>query len=1085
MLKMRLVGFIIATVFVGAVMAMGIKIDLPKIELNGGEVTAANLRCEYKINPLGIDVAQPRLSWIVDSAKRGQKQTAYQVLAASTKENLAAEKGDLWDSGKVASDETVCVVYTGKPPVSNQDCFWKVRIWDKDGKPSGWSKPAHWSMGMLNEGDWKGQWIGYDVSPPSEIVPEEFQKAKWIWSADMKSKNAKPGKMYFRMAVELPKESKMKSAVCYIAADDLVKLFINGKSVGSHKGWQPAKTIDIKDQIQTGRNILAVAAANNGQSANPAGVIAAVVIEMQDGQKKIICTDGQWLASQKAQDQWMTPNYNDATWAKAEVIGDYGRQPWGQIKTMQTILPPARYLRSEFAVSKPVKRAYLYATALGIYQVYLNGRRISQDYFSPGWTDYDKRIYYRTYDVTSSLKKGNNAIGAILADGWYAGYVGHNHQRNHYGRNLRLLAQLLIEYTDGSTAVVFTNPDWKATLGPILEADFLMGETYDARKELTGWDKTGYNDLAWAKVNMGKEISPEVQAAVSEPVMAFGEIRPVSLSEPAAGNYVFNMGQNFAGFVRLKIHGKAGQAVRLRFAERLNPDGTIYTTNLRAARAADTYTCKGKGTETWQPMFTFHGFQYVEITGLDYKPGLDSIMGIALSSDTPVAGTFECSDPMINQLHSNVYWTQRMNFIDIPTDCPQRDERLGWTGDAQVYIGTAALNTDVHAFFTKWLQDMIDAQRADGQFPRVVPIKVAGDDGGPAWADAGVICPWTIYQVYGDRRLLERQYPSMVKFIEFCKNRSTPELLPPEKFHCFGDWLNINDDTPKEVIYTAYFALSTKLTAQAAEALGKTEDAKKFNELFDGIKQAFNKAYVSEDGKIKGDTQTAYVLAIAVDLVDGEKYQAAAKRLVELIEKRDWHLSTGFVGTKDLMLVLSKIGRNDVAYRLLHNDTFPSWGFSIKHGATSIWERWNGWTPEQGFGDPGMNSFAHYSFGAVYQWMVENIGGIRADEAAYKKIVIKPQPGGKLTWAKTSYDSIQGIIATGWKIEKDKLLLAVVIPANTTALVYIPASSVDAIKEGGKTIKDVEGVKYLRMESSDAVFEVASGMYRFTSRITE
>jgi alpha-L-rhamnosidase len=352
---------------------------------------------------------------------------------------------------------------------------------------------------------------------------------------------------------------------------------------------------------------------------------------------------------------------------------------------------------------------------------------------------------------------------------------------------------------------------------------------------------------------------------------------------------------------------------------------------------------------------------------------------------------------MINQLHSNIYWTQRMNFIDIPTDCPQRDERLGWTGDAQVYIRTAAMNTDVHAFFTKWLQDLADAQRNDGQFPMVAPLKVAESDGGPAWADAGVICPWTAYQVYGDKQLLERQYPSMVKFIEFCKNRSTPELLPPAQFHCFGDWLNIDDNTPNDVIYTAYFALSTKMTAQAAQVLGKTEDARKYNELYQGIKAAFNKAYVAADGKIKGDTQTAYVLAIAVDLVDGPMYKTAANRLVGLIEKRNWHLSTGFIGTKDLMLVLAKIGRNDVACRLLHNDTFPSWGFSIKHGATSIWERWNGWTPEQGFGDPGMNSFAHYSFGAVYQWMVENLGGIQADDVAYKKIIIKPCLDEKLT----------------------------------------------------------------------------------------
>jgi alpha-L-rhamnosidase len=1074
-------GFMLSVI--GISFMIGITTQLSAMEWGDSGGMAANLRCEYRTNPLGIDITQPRLSWIVESSQRGQKQTAYQVMVASTKENLSAQKADLWDSGKVQGDETICVVYAGKPLVSNQDCFWKVQVWDKDGKPSGWSKPAHWSMGILNEGDWKGQWVGYDVNPPSEVVLEGFKQAKWIWSSDMKSGNVQPGKMYFRTAVELPKETE--NAVCHIAVDDECELFVNGKSCGSQNAWNTVKTIDLKGRLQAGRNVLAVVATNNGQSANPAGLIAAVVIKMQDGQKKIICTDQQWLVSPSAQNSWMTPTYNDSTWAKAHVIGNYGCQPWGQIKTKQNILPPAQYLRSEFPVSKPVKRAYLYATALGIYQVYLNGQRISQDYFSPGWTDYKTRIYYRTYDVTSSLKKGDNAIGTIVADGWYAGYVGYGHKRNHYGKNLRFLAQLFIEYTDGSTAVVFTNPDWKASLGPILEADFLMGETYDARKELTGWDKAGYNDSAWVKVSTGKELNPQVQAAVSEPVVAFEEIRPVSLSEPVTGNYVFNMGQNFAGLVRLKVHGKAGQAVQLRFAERLNPDGTIYTINLRDALATDTYTCKGKGTEVWQPMFTFHGFQYVEITGLDTKPGLDSITGIALSSDTPVAGTFECSDPMINQLHSNIYWTQRMNFIDIPTDCPQRDERLGWTGDAQVYIGTATLNTDVQAFFAKWLVDLTDAQRADGQFPKVAPLKVSEEDGGPAWADAGVICPWTIYQVYGDRRLLEQQYPSMVKFIEFCKNRCTSELLPPAQFHCFGDWLNINDDTPKEVIYTAYFALSTKLTAEAAETLGKTEDAKKYNELFNGLKQAFNKAYVADDGKIKGDSQTGYVLAIAVDLVEGEKYQAAAKHLVELIEKRDWHLSTGFIGTKDLMLVLAKIDRNDVAYRLLHNDTFPSWGFSIKHGATSIWERWNGWTPQQGFGDPGMNSFAHYSFGAVYQWMAENIGGIRTDGAAYKKIIIKPCPDGKLTWAKTGYHSIRGQIATEWKKEKGKLTLNITIPANTSAVVYIPSVSVEGVQEGGKAIKDAKGVKYLRMENQEALFEVESGQYHFTSMIKD
>jgi alpha-L-rhamnosidase len=516
----------------------------------------------------------------------------------------------------------------------------------------------------------------------------------------------------------------------------------------------------------------------------------------------------------------------------------------------------------------------------------------------------------------------------------------------------------------------------------------------------------------------------------------------------------------------------------LRFAERLNPDGSVYTTNLREARVIDTYTCRGGETESWLPRFTFHGFQYVEVTGLSTAPTAETIVGVALSSDTPVAGHFECSNPLLNQLHSNAYWTQRANFIDIPTDCPQRDERLGWTGDAQVYIRTATLNADVHAFFTKWLVDLTDAQRADGQFPMVAPLKVAGDDGGPAWADAGVICPWTIYEVYGDRRLLERQYASMVKFVEFCAARSTADLLPPEKFHCFGDWLSIKADTPKEVIYTAYFAYSTRTLARCAEVLGKPDDAEKYRALYERIKKSFQRAYVRETGEIQGDTQCVYVLALAADLVDGDQAASAADRLVDNIRTRGWHLSTGFIGTKDLMLVLAKIGRNDVAYRLLLNETFPSWGFSIQHGATSIWERWDGWTPENGFQDPGMNSFAHYSFGAVYQWMVENIGGIRSAEPGYRRVLLAPQPGGNLTSASVGYDSIRGPIRSAWKLSGDTMEWEVSIPANTTGILLVPTTDGSSIMEGGQPLDQCKFARRVTTKGDVTTVEIDSGTYR-------
>ena len=595
------------------------------------------------------------------------------------------------------------------------------------------------------------------------------------------------------------------------------------------------------------------------------------------------------------------------------------------------------------------------------------------------------------------------------------------------------------------------------------------------------WDRPGFDQGNWSDVETKDAINAELQAYPGVTVGKFKEIRPVKITEPKRGNFVFDMGTNFAGWVRLQIKGKRGDKIVLRFAERLNPDGTIYTTNLRSARTTDTYICRGDGVEVWEPQFTFHGFQYVELTGCRKKPTAETITGIEITSATPVVGDFQCNDKMINTLYRNICQTQRSNFIDIPTDCPQRDERLGWTGDAQVYIRTACMNTDTQAFFTKWLVDLADAQRSDGQFPMVAPLRVAGGDGGPAWADAGVICPWAAYEIYGDKQLLKKHYPGMKRFIEFCRNRSTDELLPPEEFHCFGDWLNINDETPKEVIFQAYFAHSTKLTAKAAAELGYEQEAKYYNELFEKIKASFNNAYVKKTGRITGDSQTCYVMALAFDLLDEKTAKLAADRLIEKIKSLDWHLSTGFVGTKDLMLVLSKIGRNDVAYRLLHNDTFPSWGFSIKHGATSIWERWNGWTPEDGFADPGMNSFAHYSFGAVGQWMFENIVGIKAGQPGFKTIVINPQPGGKLTFANASYNSIHGNIVSNWRIDGAKFFMEVVIPANTTGYIFIPTDNIENITESGKKAGSAEGVRFVRSQEGRAVFKVQSGQYHFSS----
>ena len=889
------------------------------------------LRCEYRTNPIGVDDLQPRLSWIIESDLRNQKQTAYRILVASSAKALARNAGDLWDSGKIQSDNSTAVEYNGSTLQSHQYCFWKVRTWDQDDVASDWSGEAFWSIGLLAEKDWKGEWIGFDEA----------------------------------------------------------------------RG------------------------------------------EMQAAAKK-----------------------------------NKGKLPEGNDAPLYLLAPP--YLRKDFKAAKPIARATLYTTSLGIADLYLNGQLINTSRFNPGWTDYAKRVYYRAYDVTARIAKGSNAIGAVLADGWFSGYVGWQHMRNHYGKLPRIRLHLRLEFKDGTSEEIVTAPDWKASYGPVREADILHSETYDARLEMNGWSSPNFNDQNWKPVVTGStEVKPAIQWHPGEPVEVYAEIKPIEITEPTPGRYVFNLGQNFAGVVRLKVSGKAGQSITLRYAERLSPDGNIYIDNLRGARIKDTYILKGKGIETWEPRFTFHGFQYVEVTGLTRKLSRQMITGLALSSNTPLAGEFKCSDPILNRLHSNILWTQRSNFIDVPTDCPQRDERLGWTGDAQVYVRAATLNTDVQAFFKKWLVDLEDSQTKTGEYPCVAPAKVAPMGGGPAWADAGIICPWNMYEVYGDRRALERHYASMKKFVTFTEKRCKPDLTPPDEYHCFGDWLNHDAEMPKDVIFMAYFAECARLMMKIAQVLSKKADAKKYADLLERVRASFQKNYVDADGRIKGSTQTCYILAIVYDLVTADQRSLAAKYLVEEIEKRGWHLSTGFVGTKDIMLALAKIGRNDVAYRLMHNTTFPSWGFSIKHGATSIWERWDGWTPEKGFQDPGMNSFAHYAYGAVYQWMVENIGGIQNDGVGYDRIRIAPEPGGKLKSARVAYQSIHGKIVSDWEMRAaSEFILKTEIPANTCATIVLPTKSASAVTERGKSL-DKTRIEIKGEENGRLALILGSGKYRF------
>jgi len=977
--------------------------------LAAGTLIAADLRCEALTDPLAIQSAQPQLSWKLKAADVKAKnlgQTAYQILVASDPVLLKSDKGDLWDSGKVKSSASFGIRYGGKPLQSRAHCWWKVKVWDQAAQGSEWSKVAHFGTGLREQSDWSAQWI-HGKTP---VVPvNALAEASWISSSKIPAGDAPQGLYRFRREFQL---STVKSAKITLTVDNLLVLKINGKDI--HKttdpeNWRAIQEVEITKHLKVGANVIEVDATNATKS--PFGLIAAISVTDSAGRTSVFNSDSQWICDGDP----------------ARVIGKNGITPWGLVRPAGLVTAPAQYFKKTLSVTKKIKRATAYVTALGIVDFSVNGKRVSDDLFSPGWTNYNIRTHYRTFDITKNLKQGDNELGAILGQGWFAGYVAWGLQRDHYGKTPMFKAQVEIEFTDGTKSTINTDSSWSVTDGPILDEHFLHGEKFDARIQPKGWTS--------AKVGEFKTV---LQAFPGDPVRAYQTVKTKSIKSLAGGKYLIDFGQNLSGFVKLKVNQPAGTKVTIRHAERLDKDGNIYITNLRAAQAIDEYICKGSGSEEWSPRFTFHGFQYIEVSGLTQKPTAGMFSAIAISSATPEAGTLETSDPMLNQLISNAWWTQKMNFIDVPTDCPQRDERLGWTGDAQAYILTASYYSDVQAFFTKWLESLDDDQRADGQYPKVAPVLAGLDDGGPAWADAGVICPMVIYDMYGDKALLARHYPNMKRFIEFCRARSKSNLLPPDQYHIYGDWLSINANTPNDVITQAYFAGSTELMIRAANILGHSDDAQYFTELHTKLKKAFQDAYVTADGKVKGETQCAYVLALGFDLLNEVQTKNAADYLIADIEKRGWHLSTGFVGTRDLMHVLSKIGRDDVAFRLLHNTTFPSWGFTVKNGATSIWERWDGWTPEKGFQDPGMNSFAHYAYGAVSGWMYKTIGGISPLEPGFSKILIEPKLDTKLTWAKTSYNSIRGLIKTSWKRTGSSVELTVEIPPNTKATVRVP-----------------------------------------------
>jgi alpha-L-rhamnosidase len=762
-----------------------------------------------------------------------------------------------------------------------------------------------------------------------------------------------------------------------------------------------------------------------------------------------------------------------------------------QAQWIEAILPedkkahnPAQLLRKTFQLKGKVAQARLYITAHGVYEAFLNGERVGDELFTPGWTSYHKRLQYQTFDVTTLLQASENVIAVHLGDGWYRGKL----NWKPYGFKTALLCQLEIDYQNGKREVITSNTCWKAATGAVRLSNIYQGEVYDARLEQKGWNTKDFDDRNWAPVQVVSISKSKLVSTEGLPVRKMERLQAKQIIHSPKGETLIDMGQNMVGWIQLKVKGKPGDTITLYHAEVLDKAGNFYTDNLRKAAQKVQYILSDTTERSFEPHFTFQGFRYVKVEGLRDSIRLDQFTGVVIYTDMEQTGFFECSNPMINQLQRNIEWGQKGNFLDVPTDCPQRDERMGWTGDAQAFARTACYNFNTAAFYTKWLQDLSADQFENGAVPWVVPdiLKKAGSTG---WGDAVTIVPWTLYELYGDVRILERQYESMKKWLTYLEKLSEGKYLVQQGFH-YGDWLffihpsdwNVKPGhTDIDFIATAFFAYSTQLTIQTAKVLQKETDVIRYEKLLLEIRKAFQQEFVTPNGRLSPHSQTAYTLALAFDLLTKSQQSKAVDYLVADIKARDYHLSTGFLGTPHLCKVLSDHGQLEVAYRLLFQETYPSWLYPISKGATTIWERWDGIKPDGSFQAVKANSFNHYAYGAIGDWMYRVVAGIEADPAqpGYKHIRIQPQPNPTLTYAKGVYDSGYGRIRSEWLKADGRFQLTVQIPPNTSATVILPKAILGEVLESGKTLSAAEGIFSVAQLEEGAQVVLGSGIYVF------
>jgi alpha-L-rhamnosidase len=1040
------------------------------------------LRCEYREEPLGIDVLKPRLSWNLEAARsaRNANQSAYQLLVASTPEDLDHEHGDLWDSGCVKSADSAHIEYQGQPLRSRQNCWWKVRVWDENGKASKWSGPAHWSMGLLDQRDWQAKWIGHFA--PGERDEElataghlTFADCHWIWFPEGNPrKNAPAGKRYFRRTFDLPSSATIKNARLLLTVDHRYSVFINGQLVRTNydhgNSWMRAYETEVTAFLRPGRNVLAVEGGSAGN--RPAGLIAKLAATYSDNSTFQLVTDASWTTANQETDGWTGTQFEDTSWRAALDLGAIGIEPWGNHWTGWAQQAPSPIFRKSFSVPGPIRSATIYASGLGYHELRLNGKKVGDHVLDPAFTRYDRRALYVTHDVTSELRQGENALGVMLGNGWFniENFEEWDFLRAPWRDKPIAIVQLEITYRDGTTQVIGSDDSWRAATGPVRFDGIRNGEVYDARRDHLGWDKPGYDDSAWTPATLVSPPKGRLSAQLLPPIRVTQTLRPVKMTEPRPGVFVFDLGQNIAGWAQLKVKGPAGARITVRYGERLTPEGLLdqYPIDCFVYQGpfqTDVYVLKGTGIETWEPRFSYHGFQYIEVSGFPGRASVDSLRGRVIHTDFPSVGSFACSNPLLNRIQEMSRWSFRGNFHGYPTDCPQR-EKNGWVGDAHIFAETALLNFDTATAYEKWLADFRDERRPDGQAAAIIPTSGWGYGLGPSWDSACILIPWYLYVYSGDKRVLAENYDQMKLYLEFLGTKAKEHIVS----YGLGDWMYPKTATPPEITGTGYFFANARILSKAAAVLGETSEAERYAALAEQISTAYVARLYKGNGTFANGSQAAQSCPLWHGLVPDSEREAVARQLLNAVEKQDWHPDVGIIAIKYLLPALSETGQDAAAYRLVTQTTAPSWGDWLNRGATTCWEDW-----------AGEFSRNHYSFGAVSEWFFKYLAGLTPDpeQPGFAHFMVQPRPVGDLTWVRASYHSIRGPISIDWERSHGSFRLKLTIPPNSTATVRVPTTRPESVTESGRPTAKAKGVKFLRTEKDAAVIEVGSGRYLF------